>query len=130
VVTLLTVPLPELPLELELSEPLDWELELDVDPVSDPELVVVAGDELDATVAADELLASAGSCPDTSTIVISSHDATNSATDPATIRRRIMRARASRAPLIAWPRARAASALLSVMVRYLVVVCRAGEAWP
>ena len=70
-VTLLTVPLPELPLELEVVEPLDCELE--VDPVSDPELVLVAGVELDATVDADERLASAGSWPETSTIVISSH---------------------------------------------------------
>lgn len=94
---------------------------VEVEAVSDPELVLVAGVELDATVLADERLASAGSFPDTSTIVISSHEATNSATAPATIRRRIVRARASRALLIATPRARASCALLSVIVMYLVV---------
>jgi hypothetical protein len=120
-VTLLTVPLPELPLEVEP------ELELELEPESEPEpelvpvLVLVAGVELDATVAAEEALASAGSCPETSTIVISSHEATNNATAPATMRRRIIRARASRAVLIAWPRARAPGASLSVMVKYLVV---------
>jgi hypothetical protein len=126
VVTLLTVPVPELPLVVEVVAVSDPE----VVAVSDPEVVVVAGAEFDATVDADERLASAGSCPDTSTIVISSHDATNSATAPPTIRRRIIRARASRALLIAWPRARAAGALLSVMVKYLVVGHRTGEAWP
>jgi len=123
VVTLLTVP-PELPLELELEELLDCVLELDVDPV-DPELevvtVLVAGVELDATVVADERLASAGSWPDTSTTVISSHAATNSATAPPTMRRRIMLARLSRAPLIVAARARASCAFLSVMSKYLVV---------
>jgi hypothetical protein len=111
VVTPLTDALPELPLELELVEPLDCELVVAALP-SDPELVLelvmVAGDELDATVAADERLASAGSCPDTSTIVMSSHDATNSATAPPMTRRRITRTRARRAFLIATPRARAA----------------------
>jgi hypothetical protein len=101
VVTLLTVPLPE----LEVEEPLDCVLELDVDPLPDPEPVLVAGVELDATVVAEERLASAGSCPDTSTIVISSQVATNSATAPPMIRRRIVRARARRAARIACPRA-------------------------
>jgi hypothetical protein len=109
-----------------LTPPLEFELELVVAAVSELELVVVvvvvAGVELDATVLADEpLAASAGSWPDTSTIEISSHAATNSATDPVTIRRRMMRARASRAVLIAWARARASCALLSVMVKYLGV---------
>ena len=108
-VTLLTVP-PELPLELELEELLDCVLELDVDPV-DPELevvtVFVAGVELDATVVADERLASAGSWPETSTTVIISHAATNNATAPPMMRRRIMLARLSRAPLIVAARARA-----------------------
>jgi hypothetical protein len=119
VVTLLT---PPLEFELELVVAAVSEPELVVVVVSEPELVVVAGVEFDATVLADELLAaSAGSWPDTSTIEISSHAATNSATDPVTIRRRMMRARASRAVLIAWARARASCALLSVMVKYLGV---------
>ncbi len=132
-VTLLTVPLPELPLEFDPEfesdedEPLVCELVVEVVAVSDPELVVVAGVELDATVAADERFASAGSFPDTSTIVISSHEATNSATAPATIRRRIIRARASRTLLIAAPRARASWASLSVMVMYLAVGNQTGE---
>ena len=129
-VTLLTVPLLELPLlELLLLE----SLLLEPEPVLVPDVVVdvvVAGDELDATVLADERLASAGSCPDTSTIVIKSHEATNSATAPLMMRRRIMRVRLSRAALIAWPRARASCGLLSVMVMYLVVGHRKGEeAW-
>jgi hypothetical protein len=132
VVTLLTLPLPELALELELEELLDCELE--VDPVSEPELtlepVLVDGVELDATVAADKRLASAGSCPDTSTIVISSHEATNSATAPPMMRRRIVLARLSLAALSAAPRARASCALLSVMVKYLVVGHQPGEALP
>jgi hypothetical protein len=110
VVTLLTDPLLELLLD---------DCELVSDPkllVSDPELdVVVAGDEDDATVLADERLASAGSCPDTSTTAISSQAATNSATAPPTMRRRIMLARLRRALRIAWPRARAAAGSLSVM---------------
>jgi hypothetical protein len=127
VVTLLTVPLPELPLlELLLLESL---LEFEDEPVLVPDVVVdvvVAGDELEATVLADELLASAGSCPDTSTIVIKSHEATNNATAPLMMRRRIMRVRLTRAALIAWPRARASCGLSSVMVRYLVVGHRRG----
>ena len=91
-----------------------------------PEPVVVAG--VDATVLADERLASAGSCPDTSTIVIRSHEATNSATAPLMMRRRIMRVRVSRAARNAWPRARASCGLSSVMVRYLVVGHRRDEA--
>jgi hypothetical protein len=107
VVTLLTVPLLELELEL-----VDWVLELEAepvfaDPLSTPELVLVAGVELDAAVLADERLASAGSCPDTSTIVISRNEATNSATAPLMMRRRIRLARLSRALLRAAPRARA-----------------------
>ena len=134
-VTLLTVPLLELPLlELLLLELLLLEsLLLEDEPVLVPDVVVdvvVAGDELDATVLADDCLASAGSCPDTSTIVIKSHEATNSATAPLMMRRRIMRVRLSRAALIAWPRARASCGLLSVMVMYLVVGHRRGdEAW-
>src|ERR1700761_5846829 len=69
------------------------------------ELVVVDG--VEATVVAAELLASAGSWPDASTIVISSQ--------PAMVRRRIERARAIRICLTAWPRARAAVGSLSVM---------------
>ncbi len=124
-VTLLTVPLLELPLlELLLLESV-----FEDEPVLVPDVVVdvvVAGDELDATVLADDCLASAGSCPDTSTIVIKSHEATNSATAPLMMRRRIMRVRLSRAALIAWPRARASCGLSSVMVMYLVVGHRRG----
>jgi hypothetical protein len=113
VVTLLTDPPLEVPLEDDV-DPLDWTVD-----VVAPELLVVTG--FDATVVAEEeevaadFLARAGSCPETSTTAISNQAATNSATDPATIRRRMLRARATRALLSACPRARAASALVSVM---------------
>jgi hypothetical protein len=107
VVTLLT----ELPDDVPLDVPLDVSLDVvGVDAAVVVEVAVVA----DEDVAAD-FLARAGSCPETSTIAISSQAATNSATDPATIRRRMVRTRASRALLSACPRARAASALVSVM---------------
>jgi hypothetical protein len=97
--------------------------------VFDPEVVVeplvVAGVELDAVVDAVERLASAGSFPDTSTTVIRSQLATNSASAPAMMRRRIVRARANRARPVARPRGGAPRALVSVMVRYLVVDGRA-----
>jgi len=116
-VTLLTDPLPELLDDCELVD----DVLLVPEPellVPDPELVVVvAGVEDDVTVLAEELLASAGSCPDASTTAISSHAATNNATAPPTMRRRIMLARRSRALRIAWPRARAASKSLSLMVQ-------------
>jgi hypothetical protein len=102
VVTLLTVPPLDLPLELELELESDEELVPEVESEPDDELVL---GELDATVLAADCLASAGSCPDTSTTVISSHAATNSATDPAMMRRRSIRARARRASRIARPRA-------------------------
>jgi hypothetical protein len=129
VVTLLTVPLPEFPLEDE--DELEFEdeslvCELDDVPESVPELVVVAG--VDATVLAEDCLASAGSCPDTSTIVINSHAATNSASDPPMMRRRIMRVRLSRAARVAWPRARRSCGLSLSIVRYLVVGHRRDEA--
>jgi hypothetical protein len=122
VVTLLT---PLLPFELELElkpEPVDPELAvvvvvLGVDwtvVAEDPDVVVLG---VDATVVAEDpvevLLASAGSCPETSTSVIISQAATNSATAPEMTRRRILRARAARSARSACPRARAAS-LLSV----------------
>src|ERR1700751_369653 len=66
VVTLLTDPLPELPLELELDLELESEEELVLEVESEPEDELVLG-ELDATVPADDCLASAGSCPDTRT---------------------------------------------------------------
>jgi hypothetical protein len=103
VVTLLTVPLPELPLDPELVE-LESDEEPAVEVESEPDDELVLG-ELDATVLADDCLASAGSCPETSTTVIRSHAATNSATAPPMMRRRIIRARASRASRIARPRA-------------------------
>jgi hypothetical protein len=116
VVTLLTPLEPEPTLELEPTLVLEPALVLEPD---DPELLVVAvvlG--VDATVVADEafevLLASAGSCPETSTTVIISHAATNSATAPEITRRRTLRARAARSARSACPRARAAS-LVSVM---------------
>jgi hypothetical protein len=86
--------------------------------------VVVLG--VDATVLTDEVvearLASAGSCPETSTIVIISQAATNRATAPEMMLRRILRARAARSLRSAWPRARAAAWLESVMVVHLVIV--------
>jgi hypothetical protein len=112
VVTLLAVPPLDVPLEVPLDVSLDVALDVSLDEV---ELDVVG---VDATVVADDedFLARAGSCPDTSTIAISNQAATNSATDPATIRRRMVRARATRALLSACPRARAAAAsLVSVM---------------
>jgi hypothetical protein len=124
-VTLLTDPLPELPdaAELEFEPEFEFEVELESDElpdvvlVPDPELVVVVdGVEEDTAVLADDFLASAGSCPDTSTTAISSHVATNTATAPPTMRRRIVLARLSRAFRIAWPRARAASVSLSLIV--------------
>ena len=110
------VPLVELPLDPVVEDvlPLFWEL---VEPEV-PEVLLVG---LEATVVAgddllpDDFLASAGSCPETSTSVISSQAATNSASEPAMIRRRMVRTRAIRALLSACPRARAASGLVSVV---------------
>jgi hypothetical protein len=111
VVTLETVPAPELPLE-DAPEELAPEL-VDVPELVDEALVVlVAG--VEATVVAEERLASAGSWPETSTSVISSQLATNSAAAPPMIRRRIERARASLLSLSACPRERAAGSM-SVM---------------
>ena len=62
--------------------------------------VVGVEPELDAVVV-DLRAASAGSCPDTSTTAISSHAARNSATAPATTRRRIACARRARDALMA-----------------------------
>ncbi|HTP22343.1 MAG TPA: hypothetical protein VMJ65_22225 [Solirubrobacteraceae bacterium] len=101
-VTLLTVPLPESLLELE--EPVDCELEFELESELEPDDELLLG-ELDATVVADECLARAGSFPDTSTIVINSQDATKIASAPAMMRRRIIRTRARRAARIACPRA-------------------------
>jgi hypothetical protein len=128
VVTLLTpLPLepdpelePEVELELE-SEPLEPEpLVVVVVLGVDATVVVVLG--VDATVVADDavevLRASAGSCPETSTIAIINQVATNSATAPEITRRRILRVRAARSLRSAWPRARAAS-LLSVIRRVM-----------
>jgi hypothetical protein len=123
-VTLLTL----LPLEDEDEDALVvCGLVVDVVVVVAPALDVVdAG--LDAAAVVDACLASAGSLPETSTIVIRSQLATNSASAPPMIRRRIVRIRASRADLSAWPRARAAPGwLLSVMVENLVVGVRASK---
>jgi hypothetical protein len=115
-VTLLTEPPDDVPLDVPLEVPLvvllDVAVEVSLDVAVDVgvEATVVAADDVAAA-----FLARAGSCPETSTIAISNHAATNSATDPATIRRRMLRARATRALLSACPRARAASALVSVM---------------
>jgi hypothetical protein len=81
----------------------------------DPELLLVVVPELEATVDAVDL-DSAGSCPVTITMVISSQVATNSASEPATMRRRIIRTRPRRACLSACARARGTSAFMSVMV--------------
>jgi hypothetical protein len=122
-VTTLLTPLP-LEAELLLCElvpddplvalPLTLEPVLPLEPVV---AVVPLLDGVEATVAADDLLAKAGSCPETSTTEINSQAATNSATAPAMTRRRIVRARPIRALLSALPRASAsaAAALVSVM---------------
>jgi hypothetical protein len=81
----------------------------------DPELLAAVVPALEATVAAVDF-DRPGSCPLTSTTVISSQAATNSASEPAMIRRRIERTRPRRACLIACARARGASELMSVMV--------------
>jgi hypothetical protein len=105
-------------------EPLLCELDVlgvpELDDVVAPELEVVAVVEgVEATVVAEDLLASAGSWPETSTRVMNSQLATNRATAPAMTRRRIDLARARRVCLSAWPRARAAAGSLSVMFVYL-----------
>jgi hypothetical protein len=111
VVTELTEPPDDVPLDVPVEVSLDVPVEVPLD-VAGVDATVVAEDE---EVADEAFLASAGSCPDTSTIAISSQAATNNATDPATIRRRMLRARAARAFLSASPRARAAAALVSLM---------------
>jgi len=103
-------------------EPEELEGALELEPVPVPVVVVVVAapdvvvpevlPELDALVVlvlAAELealvcRARAGSCPVTSSSVISSHVATNSATALATTRRRIIRTRARRACLSEAPR--------------------------
>jgi hypothetical protein len=118
VVTLLT----PLPLEPDPELEPEVELELESEPLEPEPLVVVVVLGVDATVVADDavevLRASAGSCPETSTIAIINQVATNSATAPEITRRRILRVRAARSLRSAWPRARAAS-LLSVIRRVM-----------
>ena len=119
-VTLLT-PLPEPAPELEPEDEPELESEpLEPEPLVVVVVVVVLG--VDATVVADDavevLRASAGSCPETSTIAIINQAATNNATAPEITRRRIFRVRAARSLRSAWPRARAAS-LLSVIDRVM-----------
>jgi hypothetical protein len=110
-VTELALPEPE-PVELlvapELVEPVESEepeelaapaepeeLAAPAEPVELVELVVVAA----VAVWVSVLRASAGSCPVTSTMVMSIHTAKNSATDPPITRPRILRTRARRASL-------------------------------
>jgi hypothetical protein len=101
-VTELAVPEPE-PVELlvapELVDPVESdepvELAVPVEPVELVEPVVVAA----VAVGVSVLRASAGSCPVTSTTVMSIHTAKNSATDPPITRARILRTRARRASL-------------------------------
>jgi hypothetical protein len=128
VVTLLTPPPVEPELDEDDDEPLLWTLLEPVEPVEpaepvEPELLVVAVVVVgfEATVApddpADVWLASAGSCPETSTIAIISQAATNRAMAAEITRRRMVRARATRAVRSAcprWLRSRAAASL-SVM---------------
>jgi hypothetical protein len=122
VVTLLTTPPALSLLEVEALLVSDPEEELEVvEVVVVDGAVVVVVDGVDATEVADDRLASAGSWPETSTSVMNSQDATNSASAPAMMRRRILRARAIRALRMAWPRARAAW-LMSAMIDYLGVV--------
>jgi hypothetical protein len=88
-------PNPDEPVELE--DPLTPE-----EPVAAPELV--EGDELEVVVAGVDawvsvLRASAGSCPVTSTTVMSIHTARNSAIEPPITRARILRTRARRSSL-------------------------------
>jgi hypothetical protein len=119
VVTLLVAPLSELVPLLAvvplLLEPVPLSLELvpsslevvpslepdpELEPVPEPELAALA-----LEVVAAALRARAGSWPVASTTAISNHAATNSATDPLMIRRRIERTRLARAALIAFARA-------------------------
>jgi hypothetical protein len=101
-VTELALPEPE-PVELfvapELVDPVESEepeeLAAPAEPVELVELVVVAA----VVVWVSVLRASAGSCPVTSTTVMSIHTAKNSATDPPITRPRILRTRARRASL-------------------------------
>jgi hypothetical protein len=86
---------------LEVS-PLDVSL-LDVPEPEVSPLDVAAVEVVPLDVLAD-CRASAGSCPLTSVTAISSHRATNSATEPVTTRRRIIRTRAWRAALSEAPR--------------------------
>jgi hypothetical protein len=89
------------PVSLEVVPSLEPVPELE--PVLELELVVLA-----LEVVATVLRARAGSWPVTSTTAISNHAATNSATDPLMIRRRIERTRVARAALIVFARARLA----------------------
>jgi hypothetical protein len=100
VVTLLTPLEPELELEPEPELPALVVVVVSVLGAVAVVVVVVSVLGVEATVVPDEpavvLLASAGSCPETSTSVIISQAATNSATAPEITRRRILRARAAR----------------------------------
>jgi hypothetical protein len=104
-VTELTLPEPE-PVELLVApEPVEpAEFDDPVDPV-EPPVVAVAAEPVELVVVAvvaawaTVLRASAGSCPVTSTTVMSIHTPRNSATDPPTTRARILRTRARRASL-------------------------------
>jgi hypothetical protein len=79
-------------------------------------LAVAVCAAVDMLAALEDLrAASAGSWPETSTIVIRSHVATNIDSAPARTRRRIIRVLIRRACLSALPRARAASGAMGVM---------------
>lgn len=93
---------PELLDLVESDEPVEFDEPVESDepvelpaPVALVELVVVAAVAVWVCV----LRASAGSCPVTSTTVMSIHTAKNSATDPPMTRARILRTRARRASL-------------------------------
>jgi hypothetical protein len=117
VVTLLVPALePDEPVESEATldpeDPVELEPALEFAAVPVLPLVAVVTVPLlvpspEATATVDVLRASAGSCPETSTTAINSQAARNSATAPATTRRRIVRIRPARAARRASPRARA-----------------------
>jgi hypothetical protein len=118
-VTELTLPEPE-PVDVlvapELVEPVESDDPLEVAEPADPVEVEVVAPLVVPAVAAwvTVLRASAGSCPVTSTTVMSIHTAKKRATDPPITRARILRTRARRTSL-------------SLMPSSLVMVRRLGQ---